>query len=230
MKRIGMLGRIRRITGRLRRARTTTGGVGGALIAVAILAVAGCGSDKPASTAKPKPAGTASASASGSAGASVSGSPSVNPSDLIEFTVDGAGPYQLGATLAALQAKGSLDQVSAGGDGCPDNTTAHGTGVWKDVQLSFHKDGKLYVLINRSPSVPTPSGAWLGTPLAQLKTIYVGVQGQDLTQGANSAFLVATLSGRGILFELNPSKQVSSMVAGDANFLSTTYRGGGKYC
>jgi hypothetical protein len=201
----------------------------GMLAVVTMLAVAGCGSNKPASTAKPPSVGAGSASASGSASPSTSGSPSVAASDLIEFTVDGAGPYQLGTTLTALQAKGSVDQVTPGGDNCPDNTTARGTGVWKDVQLSFHKDGKLYLLTNKSTSVPTPSGAWLGTPVAQLKTIYVGVQGQDLTQGSGSAFLVSTLSGRGILFDLDPGKKVISMIAGDAAYLSTTYRTAGAH-
>jgi hypothetical protein len=144
--------------------------------------------------------------------------------------VDGAGPYQLGATLTALQSTANLDEVTAGGKTCPDNTTARGTGAWKDVRLSFRKDGKLYLAINRSLSIPTPSGAWLGTTLAELKTIYAGVTGEDLTRGANTAFLVTTLSGSGILFDLDANKKVISMASGDATSLKSSYLAGTDYC
>ena len=105
--------------------------------------------------------------------------------------------------LTDLQAAPGLTNVTTGGQTCPTNTTAQGTGVWKDIQLSFHQDGALYLAVNRSPTIPTPSGAWLGTTLAQLKTIYAKVQTEQLTAGTGKAFLVITLSGRGILFDLN---------------------------
>ncbi len=149
---------------------------------------------------------------------------------LIEFSVDGAGPYQLGETLAALQSTAGLDEVTKGGAGCPGNTTARGTGVWTDVRLSFRPDGKLYLLVNRSTSIPTPSGAWLGTTLAQLKSIYVRIPGQELARGSARAYLVTTLSGRGILFDLDASKKVISMVAGDAAYLKSSYQGGTDFC
>jgi predicted small lipoprotein YifL len=194
---------------------------------VTLLAAAGCGSQAPAATPPAKSAGSTSTSA-GSASATPTSS--VSPTTVIEFTVDGAGPYQLGATLSVLQAAKSLDAVTAGGTACPENTTARGTGTWKDVELSFHKDGKLYLAVNRSSSIPTPSGAWLGTTLAELKTVYAGVSGQDIARGAGSAYLVTTLSGRGILFDLDPNKKVIAMLAGDANFLKVTYVGGGNFC
>jgi hypothetical protein len=84
--------------------------------------------------------------------------------------------------------------------------------------------------VNRSPSVPTPSGAWLGTTLAQLKSIYKGVAGQDLARGTTSAYLVTTLSGRGILFELGPGKTVVSMAAADAGYLKANFVGGTDFC
>jgi hypothetical protein len=132
--------------------------------------------------------------------------------------------------LSALQASPGLGEVKAGGDPCPENTTAKGTGVWNGVQLSFHKDGTLYLAVNKSPSVPTPSGAWLGTTLAQLKTIYAGVTGEDLARGTSKAFLVSTLSGRAILFDLDPGQRVIAMTAADAGFLRTGYQAGGNFC
>jgi hypothetical protein len=69
--------------------------------------------------------------------------------------------------LADLQGAGQLDEVGAAA-GCPGNTTARGTGTWEGIRLSFRPDGALYLAVNRSPSIPMPSGAWLGTTLAEL--------------------------------------------------------------
>jgi len=193
-----------------------------------LLAAAGCGAKEPAAAPSATTAGSTPASSPASSPASAT--PSAMPSTLIEFTVDGAGPYELGATLATLQSTAGLDEVQTGGGGCPQNATARGTGIWKDIRLSFRKDGKLYLAINRSPSIPTPSGAWLGTTLAQLRSIYAGVAGQVLTKGAATAYLVTTLSGRGILFDLDAQKKVISMVAGDADYLRSSYLGGTNFC
>jgi hypothetical protein len=202
------------------------------LLAATVAAAGGCGSRKPAAA---PPVGTwSSGSGSGAASrpASASPSPSGSPDTVVEFTVDGVGPYPLGASLTALKAATpGLDGVTTGGQACPDNTVAQGTGPWKDVQLRFHKDGNLFLEINRSTSVPTPSGAWLGTALAQLKTIYASVQGEDLARGTAAAFLVTTQSGRAILFDLSPTKTVTDMIAGDGPYLRATYlSGAADYC
>jgi len=84
--------------------------------------------------------------------------------------------------------------------------------------------------VNRSDQIPTPSGAWLGTTLTELKTIYGGLVTQELTRGTTSAFLVQTLSGGGILFDLDATKKVQSMTAGDAAFLRTSFTGGTDFC
>jgi hypothetical protein len=188
----------------------------------AALLLGGCGSDPPASqpsttAGSPQPSGTAA------------GSPSPSASALIEFTVDGAGPYALGETLTALQSGAGLEEVTASKDVCPGNTTARGTGVWRDVHLSFRNDGELYMLVNRSPNIPTPSGAWLGTSLAELKTIYARVPGKELRNGPATAYLVTTLSGRGILFDLDNGKVVA-MVASEADYLRNSYEGGTDFC
>ena len=144
--------------------------------------------------------------------------------------MDGAGPYLLGKTLTELQAGPGLAEVATGAATCPENTTAVGTGTWSDVQLSFRKDGKLFLLVNRSPAIPTPSGAWLGSTLADLKKIYAGVTKQELKQGTDSALLVQTIGGRGILFDLDEGKRVATMIAGDATYLRATYTGGADWC
>jgi hypothetical protein len=132
--------------------------------------------------------------------------------------------------LTDLQATPGLTNVTTGGQTCPTNTTAQGTGVWKDVQLWFHQDGALYLAVNRSPSIPTPSGAWLGTTLAELKKIYAQVQTEQLTVGTAKAYLVITLSGRGVLFDLNAQGAVISMAAADAVYLRTSYQNGAGFC
>jgi hypothetical protein len=198
-------------------------------IVVVLFALAGCGSkseNPPANTGGPSGSTTASASPT----VKPSTTASVTPGTLKEFSVDGAGPYQLGLTLTALQAKPGLDEVTTGTQACPDNTFARGTGDYRDVRLSFRKDGKLYLALNRSDAIPTPSGAWLGTTLADLKKIYSGLQGQDLARGTSSAFLIQTLSGGGILFELDASKKVVSMAAADAAYLRNAYTAGTEYC
>jgi hypothetical protein len=204
----------------------------GALIVVALLATlaSGCGSHTSAAT----PATSAVWSGPPSGRPSVPASASVSPSPsavLAEFSVDGIGPYQIGASLTALKATPGLDGVTTGGQNCPDDTVAQGTGDWKDVQLRFHPDGTLFLAVNRSTAIPTPSGAWLGTTLAQLKTIYASVPAESLGRGTAAAFLVTTQSGRGILFDLNGSQQVTDMVAGDGTYLKATYlSGAADYC
>ncbi len=195
-----------------------------ALVCATTLAAAGCGSKDPVvvqpvtSGGSPQPSGSTAAS------------PSTSPSALIEFTVDGAGPYQLGATLTALQSTPGLDEVTPSTEVCPGNTTARGKGEWSEIRLSFRNDGELYMAVNRSPNIPTPSGAWVGTTLAQLKTIYAGVRGQELRNGPATAFLVTTLSGRGILFDLDQDKKVTAMVASEADYLRNSYQGGTDFC
>jgi hypothetical protein len=189
-------------------------------LATALFAVAGC-SDDPAT---PQAGETALPTAS----AEPSASPSVSPSPAIHFTVDGAGPYQLGTTLTALQAAGQIAEPGTP-ETCNMNTNAKGTGVWKDINLSFHPDGKLYMVVNRSATIPTPSGAWIGMTLASLSSIY-GNLGQELTVGGHTAYLVTTSSGRGMMFDLDQAKKVFSMVAGDATFLKDSYMNGTDYC
>ncbi len=199
-----------------------------AIAIAAVMALPACGHG--AAKTPAGPANTAPATSDTASAAPPSpGGPS-SPSDVKEFSVDGAGPYLIGSKLTDLQATAGLDSVTPGGATCPQDTTAQGTGVWAGVQLSFGTDGVLYVAVNRSTTIPTPSGAWLGTSLAQLKTIYAGIQTEALTAGTRHGFLVTTVSGRGILFDLNAQGAVQSMAAGDATYLKTSYQSGTSFC
>jgi hypothetical protein len=202
------------------------------LVLVPLLAVTALLATTALSCGKKEPTSAPPVSTPRTIGATPSGSatPSGTPTAVVEFSVDGAGPYLLGASLTELQGANLLAEVAKGSGACPQNTTAQGTGTFGDVHLSFRADGKLYLLINRSTSVPTPSGAWLGTTLTELKKIYAGIPGQELRRGTNSAYLVSTLSGRGILFDLDPTQRVIAMTAGETGFLRTNYTGGTDFC
>jgi len=194
-----------------------------------LLMLSACGHPSAKDTAPTAPASVTAVSDGATIAPSTVSSGSPTPT-VVEFTVDGTGPYQIGAMLTDLQAASGLTNVTTGAQSCPTNTTAQGTGAWKDLHLSFHPDGALYLAVNRSPTIPTPSGAWLGTTLAQLKTIYAKVQTEQLTAGTGKAFLVITLSGRGILFDLNTQGAVISMAAADASYLRTHYQNGTDFC
>jgi len=201
------------------------------VVLLLVLALSGCSKDgKKQPPPQPGLSGGGSASTSPSPTTSDSPTPSESPEEVIEFSVDGAGPYLIGSTLTELQSSAGLDEVKTGGATCPQNTTARGTGTWHDVYLSFHPDGALYLLVNRSPAIPTPSGAYLGTPASQLKTIYAGIPGVDLSAGTTKAFLVTTISGRGILFTLDATGAVYTMAAADSAYLKTSFTKGTDFC
>lgn len=203
--------------------------IGLVLLVPALLAVPGCRA-KPPTTAQTPTTLPATAGSTPPVSPGASATPSGSPAAVIEFTVDGAGPYQLDTSLASLQAAGLLAEVATGGETCPQNTTARGTGVWTDIRLSFRNNGVLYLAVNRSTSIPTPSGAWLGSTLTELKKIYVNITGQVLTKGTSSAYLVTTISGRSLLFDLGGGQKVISMIAGDSAYLKSSYLGGTDFC
>jgi hypothetical protein len=202
-----------------------------AVLAIAVLALGGCGlfgkgGDKsPTSTETSNPpTGAASTPASGSPSATAS------PANVLEFTVDGIGKYQIGANLADLKVDPGVVEDQTGQPPCPTNTTARGAGTLHDIVLSFKPTGDLYLVTNVSTGIPTPSGAYLGTPLVQLKAIYAGVSGTELTAGSSKAFLVTTVSGRGILFYLDSGGTITKMVAGDAAYLKINFQQATKFC
>jgi hypothetical protein len=200
----------------------------GAVIAVAtLLALAGC-SKSPATATPPTTSGSlGDGGGTPTASASPTASPTTNPRDVVEFSVDGAGPYQIGGKMSDLQSQ--LTNAAADPN-CPNNQTAQGTGTWGDVHLFFHQDGTLFALTNQSTSIPTPSGAYLGTSLTDLKKIYAKTTNEVLNHGANAAFLVITASGRAIRFDLTPVQTVVLMTAGDVGLLRTSFVNGTPLC
>ena len=84
---------------------------------------------------------------------------------------------------------------------------------------------------NRSTTIPTPSGAWLGTTLTQLKTIYAGIPGEDLSQGPRKAYPATTdLRPLIVLFDLDSSNRVLAMVAGESSYLKSSFINGTDFC
>jgi hypothetical protein len=200
----------------------------GAVIAVVTLLVLGGCSKTPANTTPPPSGTTGSLGDDGSTpSASASPSATVNPADVVEFSVDGAGPYQIGDKLSDLQSQ--LTNVGPDSN-CPGNQTAQGTGTWSDVHLFFHSDGSLFALTNQSTAIPTPSGAYLGTSLTQLKTIYAKTTNELLNHGSTNAFLVITASGRAIRFDLTPEQTVVLMTDGDVGLLRASFVNGTPLC
>jgi hypothetical protein len=201
-----------------------------AAAAVALLLVTACGGGK---STPPEPSADPTTTTSPSVTAEATDVPVVatttGPAP-VQFTVDGTGPYQLGVSLTSLQTQGVLAEVATGSETCPQNTSARGTGAWTDVRMSFRPDGKLYLVTNRAPGIPTPSGAYLGFTLAQLNTIYAGVTHELLAAGSYQAFLVTTLTGRGILFDLTNQGKVFTMTAGEADYLKSSYVNGTDFC
>jgi CCR4-NOT transcriptional regulation complex, NOT5 subunit len=196
-------------------------------LAVVIPAAAACSPSTNPSDDPTTPAATDTGTAEPTESASPT--PTTTPTTLFEFTTDGAGPYQLGKGLNELQSNPGLEQVTPDAN-CPGNMTARGTGIWRDVVLHFRPDGRLYLAENRSLALPTPSGAYLGTTLEDLKKIYSGLVTEELKRGSIEAFYVQTFGGRGILFVLNSNKQVDVMYAADGPWLRNTFSTSDKLC
>lgn len=167
-----------------------------------LLAISGCAeSPAPAPVANP-----------GSTTQSAAASPISPTPTTPTFTFDGAGPYRLGLKLSDLQTAGVLDNVKSGPDTCG-YTSANGTGVYKDIGLSFRPDGTLYVVSLRTAAIPTATGVRVGSTLVELQSIY-GSTGEKLIRDDTIAFLVTTTSGHGIMFGFDPNKKVIRMTAG----------------
>src|SRR5262245_55695303 len=108
--------------------------VAGALAGLCVLAMTGCGgSDDTTTTTLPTPATGSSASP----GPSASASPTSTAAPVVEFSVDGAGPYELDMMLDALKTTPGLDDVQTGGTTCPQNTSAHGVDKWREIEFWF---------------------------------------------------------------------------------------------
>ncbi|HZN76817.1 MAG TPA: hypothetical protein VFC00_34760 [Micromonosporaceae bacterium] len=145
------------------------------------------------------------------------------------LSVNGIGPFTLGtgATLDQLQATGQIASVGDGGEACPQFFGAQGNGPWSGVRLWFRPDRTLDFVIARDQAIRTPSGAHVGSTLAELQSIY-GSRGEVLTSGSAKAYIVRVASsGRAIFFELDiANAKVVAMFAGGSDRLAQRFLNG----
>jgi hypothetical protein len=145
------------------------------------------------------------------------------------LSVDGIGPFRLGAgaTLDQLQAASQVTSVGDGGEACPQHYGAQGTGQWAGVRLWFRPDRTLEFVIVRETAIRTPSGARVGSTLAELQRIY-GSRGEVLMNGNAKAYIVRVASsGRAIFFELDlANAKVIAMFAGGSDRLAQRFQNG----
>ena len=178
------------------------------------------------SSGSPTPTVNATSS-SPSATASPSKSTSPSPSDPYTLSVEGIGPYRFDAspTVDSLNSAGKITDISTGGEVCPANYVAKGTGMYTDIQLLFTPEKKLDLVIGRGNKIHTPSGAKIGMTLTQLQTIY-GDRGKTLSNGGAKAYIVKTSTGRALYFDLDLSNKVFVIIAGDGDRLETRFLAG----
>lgn len=161
----------------------------------------------------------------------VSPTPAVRPS-LAAFTVDGVGPYQIGGDFDALKLNGLLSNVVLGSQVCGDQyRSAHGVAPYQDVWISAKGAmSQIYVVVNGSTALATPSGAKVGSALSELKSIY-GSAGEELNYKTKAGYLVKSPSGNGLLFDLDvTTKKVNDVVAGNAAYLKESFLFESDYC
>jgi hypothetical protein len=199
---------------------------GAVSLAAAALLVFACGTQSPSQpTTSDDPAPTTAAATTATV------APATSTASGPIFTADGIAPYTLGATLASLQAGGHVTQVQANTEVCVGNTSARGTGAYGDIRLAFRNDGKLYLVTNRSTSIPTALGARNGTTTyTELKSLYASTPHEELAQGGRKLYLAKADSGRGILFDIDDANKVFTMSAADSAYLHDAVVNGTDFC
>jgi hypothetical protein len=158
--------------------------------------------------------------------------PGVRPSESVVFTVDGIGPYQIGADFNRLKADGLLASVVLGSQACgDDHRSAHGVQPYQDIWISAKgPNAEIYVVVNGSNVLGTPSGFKAGSALSDLKTAY-GAAGEELSYKTKAGYLVKAPSGNGLLFDLDvSSKKVNDVIAGNAAYLKESFLFEADYC
>jgi hypothetical protein len=157
--------------------------------------------------------------------------PSTRPSESMVFSVDGVGPYVLGADFHQLDADGRLSGVIIGSQTCGDHLGARGVPPYQDILVSARPaDGKVYLVVNRPLTFGTASGAKLGSTMNELKTIF-GAAGEELNRKPYTGYLVKSPSGNGMLFDFDVnSKKVTAVIAGNAAYLRESFLYEDDYC
>jgi|KBSSwiStaDraftv2_1062776.scaffolds.fasta_scaffold184082_3 hypothetical protein len=188
-----------------------------------LVMLGGCDSTEPAVRVTSSPAPVAATS--------TQATPGVRPS-VSAFTVDGIGPYQVGADFNLLRAQGLLATVVLGSQVCgDDHRSAHGVPPYQDIWISAKgPKAEIYVVVNGSDLLGTPSGFKAGSDLGELKPAY-GTAGEELNYKTKAGYLVKAPSGNGMLFDLDVStKKVRDVIAGNAAYLKESFLFESDYC
>lgn len=129
-----------------------------------------------------------------------SAAPPVDPA--IIFAADGIGPYELGKSLAGLDASDLVTGLF-NSPICPGVTIGEATGKYAGkLRLAFNTDEKLWYIDTDSTSFQTPSGGKVGMTMAKLKSIY-GSKGTQIPSGGGhiGGLLVPVSGGQGIVLD-----------------------------
>jgi hypothetical protein len=218
---------------------------------LAVLFVAGCGSDAkedaaappvgaPSSvaapsevvTSAPAPSGAPAASATpagGPAPTAGSNKPPGKPGRVGSITnpvrpvvsAEGVGPYQVAVTNGELKSAGLLGTVETS-KGCPDFVVAKGLASYHTPVLVFFK-GKLQYVSVTSSSLPTDQGAAVGMSLADVKKKHPA--GKQLSDWNGGIGWFAQTESDALLFRFKNSK-VETIEAGLAETLQFRFTDG----
>ncbi|MCA2214218.1 hypothetical protein [Jidongwangia harbinensis] len=133
------------------------------------------------------------------------------------LSVEGAGPYRIGARQEVLAAAGLLDWV-APQPGC-DVVHAGATGDWAGVILLAFRNGRL-VEVGTATTPPTsPAGASVGMSWSQLEDIY-GSRGDLVHNPAGEQGYAVRIGSRVELYTGHPIRAgVGYFQVGPANFV-----------
>lgn len=161
----------------------------------------------------------------------LSTAPAVLPTSTA-FTVDGVGPYRIGGDFNLLRTQGRLASLVIGSQACGDShRSAHGVPPYQDIWLAAKgPSAEIYIVVNGSATLATPSGAKVGSTLSELRAIY-GQAGEEITYKTRAAYLVKSPSGNGLLFDFDVNtKKVIAVIAGNAAYLKESFLFEADYC
>jgi hypothetical protein len=216
---------------------------------LAVLSLAGCGSDAKDDATAPPPAAPSSiaasvgvpsdaaaptapaASAPAGAPAPTAGSnkPPAKPGRVgtvlrpnrNAVDAEGLGPYQVAVSNGELKSAGLLGKVESS-KGCPDFVVARGLPAYQSPALVFFK-GKLQYLSVTSPATPTAAGATIGMSLADVKQKHPA--GKQLSDWNGGIGWFAQTESHALLFRFSGGK-VETIEAGLAEPLQFRFTDG----
>jgi hypothetical protein len=145
------------------------------------------------------------------------------------LTIDGVGPYQIGAHVDDLVADGLIGEVSpVDTDSCPDLAHAEAAGPYLGTLVLTLRSNEL-VEIGTAGGEPirTPEGFGVGTPIADLELAY-GERGAPVQDSAGTAGYVATVGDRVLLFAGSQQRpdEVAWLAVGLADYTERSFQTG----